>query len=320
MLNPRFVVGLLSVAQMVLGAGAAYGQAYPSKPVRIITTSPGSGNDFMARQIAPGMSGSLGQPVIVENRPTGFLAAEAVSKTPPDGYTLTIQGAIFWTVPLLRVVPYDVLRDFSPISLISKQAAVLAVHPSLPVKSVKELIALAKGRPGQLNYGSSGTGGLGHLAAELFKSMAGVNLVHVPYKGQAPAIASLMSGEVQMLITDVGLVMPHVKSGKLRALAVTSNDPSALTTGLPTVAASGLPGYEMVGVTGAFAPAKTPGAIINRLNQDLVRFLNQPEVKEQLLIAGEEVVASSPEQFAATIKSSIAKLGKVIKDVGIKID
>ena len=313
---------------MVLGAGAVYsqatstgsGQAFPSKPIRIITTSPGSGNDFMARQLAPGMSAALGQPVIIENRPTGFLAAEALSKTPPDGYALTIQGSIFWTVPLLREVPYDVLRDFSPISLISRQAALLAVHPSLPVKTVKELIALAKDRPGQLNYGSSGTGGNGHLAAELFKSMAGVNLMHVPYKGQAPAITSLMSGEVQMVITDVGLLMPHVKAGKLRAVAVTSTEPSALTPGLPTVAASGLPGYEMSGITGAFTPAKTPAAVITRLNQEIVRFLNTPAVKEKLLIAGEEVVASSPDEFETTIKANIAKLGKVIKDVGIKAD
>ena len=179
---------------------------------------------------------------------------------------------------------------------------------------------MAKARPGELNYASGATGGSTHLAAELFKSMAGVNIVHVPYKGSAPAITALISGEVQLTITDVGLVAPHVKSGKLRALAVTSAEPSALVPGLPTVAASGLPGYEAVGMTGILAPAKTPAAIINRLNQEIVRVLNMPEVKEQFFNAGVEVVGSSPEQFAATIKSEIAKLGKVIKDAGIKVD
>jgi tripartite-type tricarboxylate transporter receptor subunit TctC len=188
------------------------------------------------------------------------------------------------------------------------------------VKSVKELIALAKAKPGVLNYSSSGTGGSTHLAQELFKAMAGVNIVHVPYKGTAATITALVSGEVQLTINDAGLVAPHAKSGKLRALAVTSAMPSALAPGLLTVAASGLPGYEWVGTTGMWAPVKTPGAIIDRLNQEIVRLLNGADVKQRFFNAGAEVVASSPEQFAAVIKSDIVRMGKVIKDAGIKVD
>ena len=320
MLNSRFCAGVLSFALLALGAGVALGQVYPVKPVRLITTSPGSGNDVLARAVVPGLAAGLGQTVIIENRGTGFLAAEAVYKTPPDGYTLTMQGSIFWTIPLLREVPYDVVRDFAPIALISRQANLLTVHPSLPVRSVKELIALAKARPGQMNYGSSGTGGAGQLAMEQFKALAGVNLIHVPYKGQSPAITALLSGEVQVLVTDVGLLMPHAKAGRLRALAVTSTEPSALAPGLPTVAGSGLPGFESVGLTGMWAPAKTPAPVINRLNQELVRYTNQSDIKAQLLGMGEEVVGSTPEQFATIIGANIAKLSKIIKDVGIKAD
>ena len=194
------------------------------------------------------------------------------------------------------------------------------MHPSLPVKSVKELIALAKARPGALNYSSASTGSSTHLAGELFKFMAGVNIVHVAYKGTAPQISALISGEVQLTIVEEGSVEPHVKSGRLRALAVTSAEPSALAPGLPTVAASGLPGYEATGMIGIWAPAKTPGAIINRLNQEILRFLNLPEVKERFLNGGEEIVGSSPEQLAATIKSDGAKWGKVIKEAGIRAD
>jgi tripartite-type tricarboxylate transporter receptor subunit TctC len=215
-------------------------------------------------------------------------------------------------------VSYDAVSDFSPISLIAREVSVVAVHPSVPVKSIKELIALAKARPGQLTFSSATPGGASHLAGELFKHMAGINIVWVPYKGNAPAIAALLSGEVQLTIIDAGQMAPHVKVGKLRALAVTSSEPSALVPGLPTVSASGLPGYEAIGMTGLWAPVKTPGAIITRLNQEIVRVLKLPEVKEQLTNAGEEIVGSSPEQFASTIKSDIAKWGNLIKSIGIK--
>jgi len=320
MLRSRFVAAISSVCLIVLGAGMVLAQDYPSKPIRIVTGSVGGGNDAMSRQIAQGISGPLGQPVIVENRGTGFLSAEVVYKSPPDGYTLLVGAATLWMSAFFQKVPYDAVRDFSPVSLISRDVNVLVVHPSLPVKSVRELIALAKSRPGELNYGSGSRGSSSHLAAELLKHMAGVNIVWVSYKGSAPVITALIGGEVQLTLLDPGLVAPHLKSGRLRALAVTSGTPSALAPDLPTVAASDLPGYEVVGMTVMLAPAKTPDAIVNRLNQEVVRVLNLPDVKERLLTAGSEVVASSPGQLAVTMKSEIAKWGKVIKDAGIKFD
>ena len=318
MLNRRTMMYLLTGTIMSAGAGVVAGQDYPSKPIRIITAGAGGGSDFDSRQIAQGITGPLGQPVIVDNRTTA-LAAEAISKAPPDGYSLLVSGATLWIIPILRKTPYD-STDFSPISLIERTVNIVAVHPSVPVKSVKELITLAKSRPGELNYSSGSIGGPAHLASELLRHMAGINIVHIPYSGTAPAITAIISGEVQVTIFDSGIVSPHAKSGKLRALAVTSAEPSALTPGLPTVAASGLPGYEMTGMTGIWAPAKTPVSIINRLNQEIVRVLNLPDVRARFLSAEAEIVANSPEQFAAIIKSDTAKISKVIKDAGIKVN
>ena len=319
MLLSRFVAGMLSVELMVLGAGVASAQDYPNKPIRIVTSGAGGGGDFVTRLISPGLAASLGQPVVVDNRP-GIIPAQFVSKAPPDGYTLQVAGGAVWIIPLLRETPYDMMRDFSAISLLVREIFIVVVHPSVPVKSVRELIALAKARPGELNFASPGPGTTQHLGLELFKSMTGVNIVHIPHKGGAAAITALMSGEMQALIYDWGVVAPHLKSGKLRALAVASATPSTLVPGLPTVAASGLPGYDVAGLTGIWAPAKTPGAIINRLNQEIVRVINLPDVNERFLNAGLEAVGGSPEQFAATLKSEIAKWGKVIKDGGIKVD
>ena len=318
-MRSRFVVSVLSVGLMGSGAGVVSGQDYPNKPIRLITPAAGGGADFTARQIAQGISGPLGQPVIVENRGGALIQGELLSKTPPDGYGLVVSGSSLWVTPVLRKAPYDAL-DFSPITQIERSVYLIAVHPSVPVKSIKELIALAKARPGELNYGSTAIGGPPHIAAELFKSLAGVNMVLVPYKGDAAAITALISGEVQLVIFDSGLLAPHVKSGKLRALAVTSAQPSTLAPGLPTVAAAGLPGFEVTGSTALFAPGKTPAAIINRLHQEVVRFLNQPGVKQRFLNAGAETVGNSPAEFAAIIRSDIARTVKVIKDAGLKID
>ncbi len=315
MFTPRVVWGF-SIG-FLTAASAVYGQDYPTRPIRIVTGPAGGGGDFTARQIGQGITSSLGQPVIIDNR-SGVAQGEAVVKAPPDGYTLFVAGGNVWIAPLLQKTPYDVVRDFSPVAQIERTALVLTVHPSLPVKSVKELVALAKAKPGQLDYASSAIGGTPHLAVELFKYMAGVNIVRIPYKGSAPALTGLMSGEAHMTITDVGLAAPHTKSGRLRSLAVTSAQPSALAPGLPTVAASGVPGYEAIGMTGMFAPAKTPPAIINRLNQEILRTLGQPDVKERFLNSGVEPAPSSPEQFAAAVKSDIDKLGKLIKNAGIK--
>ena len=317
MLPSRLVAGVLAIGLM--GAGAVCGQEYPNKPIHIFTVSIGGGNDFVARLIAPALSASLGQPVIVDNRPP-LITTETVAKAPPDGYTLMVHGGAVWLLPLLQKTNYDVPRDFAPLTQVSRDAFILAVHPSVPVKSAKELIALAKARPGQLNYSATTPGGSVSLSAALFKSMAGINIVAVPYTGNGPALTGLLSGESQMIVLDIGLIMPHVKTGKLRALGVTSAEPSALVPELPTVAATGLPGYESTGMTVMFVPAKTPGAIIARLNQEIVRFLNRPEVKQQFLKNGAEIVASSPEQFGAAMKADITRWEKVIKDLGLKVN
>ena len=317
MLIKRFVEWMFSIGMMVLGAGIVFGQNYPNKPIRIVASAAGGSGDFAVRLIAQGLSGALSQQVVVDNR-GGVIPGEIVSKAPPDGYTLLIDAASFWIGPLLQETPYDPVKDFAPVTLTDSAPNVLVVNPSLPVKSVKELIALAKARPGELNYGSSSTGSTPHLAAELFNMMAGVKIVRVPFKGSGPAVISLLGGQVQLMFATAGSVAPHVKSGRLRALAVASLQPSALAPGLPTIAASGVPGYEAVAFEGMFAPAKTPVAIIDRLNQEIVRVLNRAEVKERFFNAGVETVGSTPEEFAAAIKSNVAKWGKLIKDAGIR--
>ena len=316
MLRPRGIVCINSIALMVLGAGGTSGQDYPSKAVRIVTSPAGGGNDFIARILAEKLSGPLGQPVVVDNRPT-LITAEIVSKAPPDGYTLLLAGSTVMQGPLLRKVPYDPVKDFAPISIVDISPNVLVVHPSLPVKSVKELIALAKAKPGALNYASSGAGGTLHLAAELFKSMAGVNILRINYKGSGQAMTSVLSGETQLAFGTAAAAAPHAKSGKVTAVAITSLKPSALVPGLPTVAESGLPGYEVITLDSFLAPAGTPAAIITRLNQELARVLDQADVKEKFLGAGSEAAPSSPEELGARLKSDLAKWGKVIKDAGI---
>ena len=311
---------LAGSAWMACGAGTASAQAYPGKPVRIVVTGVGSGGDFAARLIAQGVSGSLGQQIIVDNRGSGNLPAEIVSKSPPDGYTLCLSAAPLWITPFLRKTPYDPVKDFAPVTLVVSSPNILVVHPSLPVKSVKELIALLRARPGALNYATSGIGGSGFLAAELFKSMSRADMVRVNYKSGGLAITELMSGEVQLFFANAGAVAPHMQSGRLRALAVTSAKPSPLLPKLPTIAAGGLPGYELVSVQGIFAPARTPDAVIARLNQEIVPFLQRRDIKEKFLAAGMESLGSPPEELGATVKSEMARLGKVIKAAGIVLD
>ena len=316
----RILSGMFLVTVTMLGIAGADAQNYPGKPIRIVTGPPGIGNDSLARVIAPGISGPLGQPVIVDNR-GGTISVDTVAKAQPDGYTLLLYGSAIWIAPLLRKASYDPVRDFSPITLAEMSPNVLVLHPSVTVKTVKELIALAKAKPGELNYSSGPSGGTAHLAGELFKSMAGVNIVRVPYKSGGMAFATgLIGGEVQLTFASVDAVPPHLKSGRLRALAVTGAEPSPLAPGLPTVAASGVPGYEVVSRTVILAPAQTPAAIISQLNREIVRFLTRADVKEKLLDSGVQAIGSSPEALAAIINVETAKWSKLIKDAGIAAD
>ena len=294
-------------------------QEYPNRLIRVVASEAGGSGDVLARVVAQGLSSSLGKAVVVENRAGAVVAGETVAKAPADGYTLLLYGNTFWLLPLMRAnVSYDPLRDFAPITLAVTAVNMLTVRPSVAVNSVRELIALAKARPGELNYSSAAAGSVNHLAGELFKSMAGVDIVRVPYKGPASAMNAVLAGEVQMMFPSVSSAMPHMKSGRLKGMAVTSAKSSALASDIPTMAAVGLPGYEMVASFGVFAPAGTPSAIISRLNNEIVRLVNQPQIKERFISAGMEAEGTSPENFNATMKGEIARLGKVIKDAGIR--
>lgn len=322
MLIRRFAVWLPSVGILFLGAGAMSAQNFPNKPVRIVTAEVGGTSDFMMRLIGQGLTSSWGQQVIVENRGAGggIIAASTVATAAPDGYTLLSYGPNFWLLPFLRKnLPYDPVRDLSPVTWTTSTPNVLVVHPSLPVRSVADLIALAKARPGEMNYGSGATGATSHLGAELFKAMAGVSIVRVNYKGTGQAVNDLVSGQIHVMFSSVAAAVPHVDAGRLRALAVTSDRPSALFPGLPAVAAT-MPGYESIAVFGIFAPAGTPPALIAQLNHDIVQVLRRTDVKEKLLKGGVEPIGNSPEEFAVKLKSEMSKWGKLIKDVGISAE
>jgi len=321
-MQANLTVVRLVQAALLCGSGAvvttANAQNYPSKPVRIITSDRGGGADVSARVIAQEISGPLGQQVIVENRGGGVVAGQLVSKAAPDGYTLLYYGSSIWLLPLMRRdVPFK-LADFSPITLATNSPAVLVVHPSLPARSVKELIALAKSKPAALNYASAATGTTNHLAAELFKYMARVDIVRVVYKGTGAALLDLIAGHVQLTFAAGAAAAPHVQTGRLRALAVTSAEPSRAYPELPTVAAAGLPGYEALSPIAMFAPAETPPAIINRLNQEVARVLSRPDIRDTFLKSGVETLGTSPEQLTARIKSEVDKMGKMIKAAGIR--
>ena len=319
MLKPRdsarcIAAGLLAA----IASCAAFAQNYPERPIRIVTTEPAGGGDLSARLLAQHMSASLGRQVIVDNRGGGVLAIEIVARAPPDGYTLLIYGGTLWIGPLLmNDVSWDAVKDFAPITAAVRVPNVVAVHPSLPVKTVAQLIALAKARPGELNYASGSSGASTHLAAELFKNMAGIDIVRVPYKGAASAVTALAGGQVQLMFPTVAAAGPYLKAGRLRALAVTTAAPSALAPGLPTVAAAALPGYESSSLFGVFAPAGTPAAIVSLLNREMARVLNLPDVKERLLRAGVEVVANPVVEFAAMMQSDVVKWSRLIKRAGI---
>lgn len=312
------------IALMVAGSGAALAQAtYPVKPLRIVTAAVGGASDFTARLLAQGLGNSFGQQVVVDNRggASGIIAAQIVAKSPPDGYNLLLFTSPFWLLPLLQDnVPYDPVKDFAPVSMTDSSPSVLVVHPSLPVKSVRELIALAKARPGEMNYSRASAGGPSHLSAELFKSMAGVDFVQVPYKGGGPALLAVLGGEAVLTFASAGAVAAPLKSNRVRALAVTTAEPSRLFPGVPTIAESGLPGFECVLVNGLFAPAGTPASVISMLNQEIAQFLRKADVKERFFSSGMESVGSSPAELEFVVKSDIAKWGKLIKAARIRIE
>ena len=320
MLLVRFAAAMWVVGMIVLGVGVVSGQDYPNKPIRFLANESGGGQDVLVRMmIAEGLAASLGKPVIVDNRPA-IIAQEIASKASPDGYTLTTGATNFWLGPLLQKMPFDPVKDFAPITLAVASPLIIVVPPSLPAKSVNELIAFAKAKPRALDYGMTSIGAITHLAPELFKQMAGVDIVRISYRGSGFVINALLGGEVHMMFATTGSALPPMKSGKLRGLAVTSAQPTALAPGLPTVASAGLPGYEATSLLGFFAPAKTPVPIINRLNQEMVRILNRADVKERLFNSGYEIIGSSPKEFSDKIKSEIVRMGKVIKDAGIRVE
>ena len=289
------------------------------KPLRIVTSEAGGGNDVPARIVAQGLTLALGQQVVIENRPSGVVPAEIVAKAAPNGYTLLFYNNALWTAPLIQATPYDMLRDFTPVSAVARAVNVLTVNSALPAKSVADLVALAKTKPGQLNYGSSGTGASNHLAAEIFRTMAQIEIVRVNYKGAGPALTALIAGELQLMFPSAGAATPHVRAGRVKALAVTSAAPSALFPGLPAIAAT-LPGYESLAIYGLFAPAGTPPAIIVRLNTVVAQFLARADIQERFAAAGMDAAASTPGQLSASVQAEVARIGKVIRAAGIRGD
>ena len=315
----RCIVITLCALLPLLGAGAACGQAplpFPSKFLRIVTAATGSANDWGSRVLAQELTAALGQQVIVENR--GGLSMEQVARAPADGYTMLGYGSAAWLTQFLRDgVTWDAARDFAAVSLAMSSPNILVVHPSLPVKSTRELIALAKARPGELNYAAGTIGAAPHLASELFNAMAHTNIVRIGYKGTGPSVIALLGGEVHLMIAGLGSVAPHIASGKLRALGITSAKPSALAPDLAPIATV-LPGYESTSVLGILLPAKTPMAFVNRLQQEIARAVHKPETKELLFKAGVDANGTTPEEFAAFVKNETARMGKVIREAGIR--
>lgn len=310
-------------AALGLTAPELFAQNYPTRPIRlVIPYPPGGGADNVARVFAQKLSESLGQQIVIDNRggAAGIIGAEIVAKSKPDGYTLLDDSSSRAVNPALHKLPFDTVKDFTPVGMIVVNPNILVVHPSLPVKTVRELIALAKAHPGRITYASSGIGSAPHMGVELFKYLAKVDMVHVPYKGGGPALADLIGGHVQLLIPNIASGLPHVKSGKLRGIAVTSTKRSRSMPELPTVAESGLPGYELHEWNALFAPAGTAPEIIAKLNTELAKVLALPEVQERFFQMGAEAAPGTPEQLGAYVNSELAKWAKVVKDMKIKVE
>jgi tripartite-type tricarboxylate transporter receptor subunit TctC len=307
------------------GASGGHAQSYPTKPIRLIVPlAPGGGNDTIARLVAQEISGPLGQQVVVENRPGagGLVGTEAAAKAAPDGYTLLLGNVAGLTIiPSVRKkTPYDSLKDFQPVSLVATAPLLVVVHPSLPVKSVKDLVALAKARPGQLNFASNGLGSSTHFATEMFMLMTSTRMVHVPYKGLSLAMTDLLSGQVQLMFSSAVAMLPHVKAGRLRAIAMTGAKRSTVIADIPTVSEAGVREYEAGSWYGILAPAGTPTAIIERLNREIVAATKSPRIQERLV--GEAVipVGGSPDEFSAHIRKELARMARVVKESGARFE
>ena len=313
-----------ALAAVVVAAAPALGQAYPTKPIRIVAPStPGDAPDVIARLVADKLSAALGQQVVVDNKPGagGVVGSESVAKSAPDGYTLIMgnAGSHGINAAVYSKLPYDIQRDFAPVSQVAIAPNVMVINPSVPANSVAEFIAYAKSQPGKLSYASGGNGSSAHMSMELFKSMAGIDVQHIPYKGSSPALTDLIGGQVAVFIGNMPPTVPHIKAGKLRALAVTTKTRSALMPELSTIADT-LPGYETVAWFGVLAPAGTPPDIVNKLSVEIGKIARSPEMREKLVAMGAEPVGGTPEEFKAVIDRDIAKWKPLAQKVGIKVD
>ncbi|HET7596619.1 MAG TPA: tripartite tricarboxylate transporter substrate binding protein [Burkholderiales bacterium] len=315
---------LLFALPFVLCAGPAAAQGYPAKAVRIIVPyAPGGSTDVVFRILAPRLTENLGQQVLVENRPgaASTIGLDLVAKSPADGYTLGVANIAYGANPTLyKKMPFDSEKDLVPVSLVSIVTMVLSVHPSVPARSVKQLMALARSKPGTLTYGSAGNGSANHLATARFTYMTGTNLVHVPYKGGGPAVVSIVSGETAVLFATIPSAIQHFQSGKLVPLAVSRAQRNVALPDIPTIAESGVPGYEAIEWNGVMVPAGTPPAVINRLHQAIVKAVAIPAVKERVTGLGADLVGNSPDDFRAFLRNELATWGKVVKEVGMRID
>jgi tripartite-type tricarboxylate transporter receptor subunit TctC len=318
----RCVHAALASASLVMLCATAQAQSWPGKPIRLIVPfAPGGSTDIVGRDVAARLAPVLGQQVVVDNRPGGstIIGTELVARAAADGYTLLVTPAPFTINPTLQPkLPYDSQRDFTPITLINTTPLVIVVHPSVPVRTLQEFIRLARSRPGKLNFGSSGTGGSNHLAGELFNTLAGVKLVHVPYKGNAPALADLIGGHIDVVFNGLTSAIPQIRSGKLRALAVTSATRTAALPELPTAIEAGLPGFEATAWNGLIGPAALPREIVNRLAQEIARIVTSAEMRERFRNEGGDPVGSTPEQFARFLRDETEKWAKVIRLSGAK--
>ena len=318
----KLIILCFSVA--LLAAGTSLAQSYPSKPVRVIVPfAPGGSTDVVFRILAPRITEALGQPLLVDNRPGGgaTIGMDLVAKSAPDGYTLGVANISFGANPsLLAKLPYDTARDFAPVTMVSIVTMVLAVHPSVPARSVKQLLALAKAKPGGLNYASAGNGSATHLAYERFKYASGAKILHVPYKGGGPAVVSIVGGETMTLFATIPSAIQHFQSGRLIPLGVSSAKRNPALPEVPTVAEAGVPGYEAIEWQGVVVPAGTPGPVIGRLHQVFARAVTLPEMKERFAAIGADAAGGTPDELAAFIRSELTGWAKVIKESGIRID